>query len=322
MRLLLPTKQEKDYELKIENKQNSIKAWINAARLRTLPLSISGILVGGTLAKMFHVFDWGIFLVALATTIMFQVTSNFANDYGDGVKGTDNENRVGPARALQSGLLTAKQLKAGIIVAVLISFILVLVLLFLSFTFTQWPYLIFFLMLGALSIWAAIKYTVGENAYGYRGLGDVFVFLFFGLVGVVGSFFLFHQSMVSIVFLPAITIGAMSVGVLNLNNLRDYVSDKESGKNTLVVKMGFKKGKYYHYVLLAFAFLSALFFALLHYTNYLAFIPLLSFIFVGIHVRKVMHTTEPFSLDPELKKLALSTFAFALLFCFSYWNFS
>jgi len=149
------------------------------------------------------------------TTIGFQVTSNFANDYGDGVKGTDNEDRIGPKRVLQSGLLTRKALKKGIYISIAINVILVLVLVFYAFGLQHWQSILIFLFLGAFSIWAAIKYTVGDSAYGYRGLGDIFVFLFFGLLSVLGSLFLHTKFITLISVLPAISIGALSTGVLN-----------------------------------------------------------------------------------------------------------
>ena len=234
----------------------NFKAWVQAARLRTLPLSLSGIIMGSALAAKQGVFDGTIFILALLTTVGFQVTSNFANDYGDGVKGTDNEDRIGPARALQSGWLTRSALKKGIIVSIGISLLLAIGLIYIAFGLDNLPYIVLFLVLGILSIWAALKYTMGSNPYGYMGLGDVFVFLFFGLLGVLGSMFLYTKSITWTSLLPAIGIGTLCVGVLNLNNLRDVVSDGKHGKNTLVVKMGFHNGKKYHFLLLVSALLS------------------------------------------------------------------
>ena len=298
------------------------KAWINAARLRTLPLSISGILVGTALASYYGNSNNIIFWLAILTTVGFQVTSNFANDYGDGVKGTDNQNRVGPKRMLQSGLLSRKALKKGIIFSIIIDVLLVVSLLFFSFGMDELGWILFFLILGGLCIWAAIKYTIGRNAYGYQGLGDIFVFLFFGLVGVIGSMFLFIRIIPIYSLFPATTIGLLSTAVLNLNNLRDHQSDKDSGKNTLVVKMGFLNGKLYHYLLLATAFLSLLMFIIGTANNWKGYISLLAFIPIMVHATKVKNTKNPMMLDPELKKLALSTFFIALLFYFSYYNFS
>ena len=293
------------------------KAWIQAARLHTLPLSLSGIIVGTALAILEGRFELHIFILALLTTVGFQVTSNFANDYGDGVKGTDNEDRIGPARALQSGSITRKSLKTGIIISILISMAVALTLIYLAFGQENLTYILVFFVLGLLSIWAAIKYTVGSNAYGYRGMGDLFVFLFFGLLGVLGSMFLYTKTLVWTSLLPAISIGLLCVAVLNLNNLRDMVSDKKHGKITMVVSMGFENGKRYHFLLIFGALICfSLFvwvenFAWRYSFFMLAFVPLL------IHLRKVMMTKTPASLDPELKKVALSTFFLAVLFFIS-----
>lgn len=300
---------------------SKLKVWINAARLRTLPLSISGILVGSAMAKYYGSFDWAIFFLAILTTVGFQITSNFANDYGDGVKGTDNEDRIGPKRVLQSGLLSKKSLKQGIFVSIIIDFLFVFALLYFSFEREDVFWIVLFLILGGFSIWAAIRYTIGENAYGYLGLGDFFVFVFFGLLGVVGSMFLYIKTIPLYSFLPAIAIGLLSVGVLNLNNLRDCYSDQKVGKNTLVVKIGFDKGKIYHFIILSLAFISLFFYVLhtaqiwLHYISLLAFIPIV------FHLLRVKKNKTPRLLDPELKKLALNTFLMAILFYFSYYNF-
>jgi 1,4-dihydroxy-2-naphthoate octaprenyltransferase len=291
-----------------------IAAWLNAARLRTLPLSVSGIVVGSALARFYEKNDLLIFILALLTTIGFQVTSNFANDYGDGVKGTDNEDRVGPKRALQSGLLTRKELKTGILISIVICLILVATLIYFAFGTQQIEYFILFGVLGTLSIWAAIKYTVGTSAYGYRGLGDIFVFVFFGFLAVLGSLFLYTKFITAYAWLPAIAVGALSTAVLNLNNLRDYESDKKANKNTVIVKMGIENGKVYHYILIAVAFISMLLFIVFNFEVWYQFIPLLAFIPIGVHVLKVNKTEVPQRLDPELKKLALSTFLMSFLF--------
>ncbi len=297
-----------------------INAWLNAARLRTLPLSVSGIVMGTALANFYGKSDLLIFILALLTTIGFQITSNFANDYGDGVKGTDNEDRIGPKRALQSGILGRQELKRGILISILICLVLVVSVVFFAFGPENLALSFLFLGLGVASIWAAIKYTVGNSAYGYRGLGDVFVFLFFGLLAVVGSMFLFTKSVTLVAFLPAVAVGALSAGVLNLNNLRDFESDRKAQKNTLVVKMGFANGKRYHYILLGAAFLSMLSFMILTATTVVHYIPLLAFVPVAVHTSKVYHVKTPVLLDPELKKLALSTFLLAVLMFISYYK--
>ena len=289
------------------------KAWLNAARLRTLPLSVSGVITGTALANLYQEKDITIFILALLTTIAFQVTSNFANDYGDGVKGTDNEDRIGPKRAMQSGLLSRTALKNGIILSVIVSMALVIALVFKAFGSENLSMILVFLGLGALSIWAAIKYTVGESAYGYRGLGDVFVFLFFGILAVMGTMFLYTKTIVWVAIMPAIAIGALSTGVLNLNNLRDLESDKKAGKNTMIVKMGLSRGKLYHYILVCVSMLCIIGFLAIYAESTTEFAPLLAFVPILVHLRRVHTIENPKSFDPELKKLALSTFLLAVL---------
>lgn len=293
--------------------KKTIGAWLNAARLRTLPLSVSGVLIGTAMAKFYGHSNLLIFILALLTTVGFQVTSNFANDYGDGVKGTDNAGRIGPARALQSGLLSRKALKRGILISVIIDALLVIVLILAAFGPRNLFFSVLFLFLGAASIWASLKYTIGDSAYGYRGLGDVFVFLFFGLVAVLGTMFLYTKFLTAMAFLPATAIGLLSVGVLNLNNLRDFSSDKKAEKNTLVVYLGFAKGKIYHYTLLVTAFLCIVFFSWLNFEGWHRFLPLIAFVPIFWHLKTIYLTSSPESIDPELKKLALSSFFLAVL---------
>ncbi len=295
-----------------------LNIWISAARLRTLPLSISGILVGSALAFSAGSFRWEIFLLAIFTTIGFQVLSNFANDYGDGVKGTDNEDRIGPKRALQSGLLTSTSLKKAIILLAILTFLLAILLIYIAFGKEYITYAIIFLILGIVAIISAITYTVGKSAYGYHGLGDVFVFLFFGWVSVVGCYFLYTKQLDFTVFLPASVIGLLSVAVLNVNNMRDIKNDKKANKNTLVVKMGSKNAKTYHYFLVIGAFLLTAVYIIIQYKNYYDFITLITFLPLTFHLKTVYNNKNPKDLDPELKKVALSTFLWSVLFTISH----
>jgi 1,4-dihydroxy-2-naphthoate polyprenyltransferase len=291
-----------------------IKPYIQAARLRTLPLSVSGIIVGSFLAASENLFDWKICVVALATTIAFQILSNYANDYGDGVKGTDNKDRVGPERALQSGAVSQQQMLITIKITGVISFVLALFLIYLAFGQKYMTYSLVFLVLGVAAIGAALKYTMGKKAYGYSGFGDVFVFVFFGLVSVCGSYFLYTKQVNYLVLLPAFSVGLLSVGVLNLNNMRDLESDKKAHKNTLVVKIGAAFAKYYHYYLLIAAFIFALIYISFTLKSVWQFIFVLSFIPIFKHLLTVYKTKDLKNIDPELKKLALSTFLFSVLF--------
>jgi len=289
-------------------------SWVNAARLRTLPLSISGILVGTVLAAYQGYFNIAVFSLALGTTLGLQILSNFANDYGDGMKGTDNENRVGPARALQSGLISPKGMKQGIVATAAATLFLAILLIYTAFGSENFYFAILFFILGVAAIAAAIKYTVGSSAYGYRGLGDVFVFLFFGLVAVYGSYFLYTQKLNWTILLPACSIGFLSAGVLNLNNMRDRISDEIAGKNTLVVKMGDKMAKNYHYSLIIGAVLCFIVFSVLTARDLNDFIYVLGFIPLLLHLKRVVQNEDSVLLDPELKILALTTFFISGLF--------
>lgn len=294
--------------------KKKISIWLEAARLRTLPLSIAGIIVGNGLAFVGGDFSPLLFFFALLTTISFQVLSNFANDYGDGVKGTDNAHRLGPARVLQQGLLTREELKKGMQLCTAFSLWSALTLIWLSFDKTQLYAGLFFLALGIVSIVSAIKYTVGDSAYGYYALGDLFVFIFFGGVSVLGSFYLQTQFLTLELLLPAISIGVFSTAVLNLNNLRDMENDLTSNKITLPILLGLVKGKRYHYFLIHVGFLSTLSYGYLMGGEYLYFLPLLMIIPFGKHLYRVSNYSGGKAFDPELKIVALSTFVFSILF--------
>jgi 1,4-dihydroxy-2-naphthoate octaprenyltransferase len=287
---------------------------VQAARLRTLPLSVSGIIVGSFLAYKQHVFRWEILVLALCTTIGFQILSNFANDYGDGVKGTDNADRIGPQRAIQSGSITQKQMLCILYITGIITLLMALALIFVSFGSDQWLYISIFFFLGVASIVAAIKYTVGNNAYGYSGWGDLFVLLFFGLLSVVGSYFLYTHQLDWTIILPALSVGLLSVGVLHLNNMRDRNSDIKAGKNTMAVKMGEEKSKKYYYYLIGFSLAFAFFYVNYHFTSFWQFLFLIAYIPIVKQLIRVLKNQDPKALDPELKILALSTFLFSLLF--------
>lgn len=294
-----------------------MKNWIQAARLRTLPLSVSGIIVGSFYAMHQGFFDGLIFSLAILTTLGLQILSNFANDYGDGVKGTDNETRIGPDRAIQSGAISVKQMKNGIILTSALTFLIAVLLIYISFGKENFFYTLLFLVLGVASIVAALKYTIGNSAYGYRGLGDVFVFLFFGLLSVLGSNFLYAKEFDWLLVLPACAVGLLSTGVLNLNNMRDEISDRTSNKNTLVVKIGGKKAKTYHFMILILAMLSLLTFSLLKDFKAEQFLFVLGFIPLFLHLKRIATYQDPKEYDPELKVVALSTFLISVLLSIS-----
>lgn len=293
--------------------KNNLKIWVQAARLRTLSLSVSGIIMGNALALNHNDFSFIIFLLSILTAIAFQIVSNFANDYGDGIKGTDNEQRIGPKRVLQQGLLTSKNLKRGILVSVFVSIILSIALIYESLGADKLLFSVLFILLAIGAVAAAIKYTVGTNPYGYSGLGDLFVFIFFGWVSVIGSYFLQINSIDLSIVLFATSVGLLSVAVLNLNNMRDIENDLNSSKITLAVRLGGYKAKVYHFFLISIAII--LFFigigeqSLLIKTIYtLVFVPLF------LHLYRVFNVKEPKQFDPELKKLALTIFFISIVF--------
>jgi len=296
---------------------SNFKYWIKAFRLRTLPLSLSCIFFASAIALKKNLFEWNIFTLAITTTILLQVLSNLANDYGDTVKGTDNINRVGPERALQSGKISSKQMIIAIIINSILALISGLSLIYISLNRTETIIMATFIVIGIAAILAAIKYTMGKNPYGYSGMGDLFVFIFFGLVGVIGTYYLYTNSLESSIIFPAVTIGLLSAAVLNMNNMRDEENDKACNKNTLVVKIGLKNAKVYHSLLIILAFIGLLLTLFVTKTPLISYICFIPFIVLFKNVHTIWNTTDRSKFDPELKKIALSTFAISLLFTIS-----
>jgi 1,4-dihydroxy-2-naphthoate octaprenyltransferase len=290
-----------------------MKAWIHALRLRTLPLSIAGIVCGSFYA--IHTGHWNgsIFTFALSTTLLFQILSNLANDLGDSMKGADNENRIGPTRAVQSGLISQGQMKFAVVLTSALSILSALALIYASREQLNEPLILFYTILAVICIIAAITYTVGKKAYGYHGLGDVFVFLFFGFVSVMGVYPLFSGEEPTDLIWPAITIGAFSSAVLNLNNMRDFENDAAVGKRTLVVKIGLQKAKTYHSSLVFIGMASWVFF-LFNTQQWWACISFIPFIPLIKHLIFVWKNKTPKAFDPHLKIVAMSTFFVSLLF--------
>ncbi|MCB0445172.1 MAG: 1,4-dihydroxy-2-naphthoate octaprenyltransferase [Gelidibacter sp.] len=292
---------------------NKLKPWLSAFRLRTLPLSVSGIILGSCFAHYNGYFDAMVFILAILTTIALQILSNLANDYGDGIKGTDNEHRVGPERAIQSGQITPHEMFEALKINILIVIALSIFLIYMAFGHDHFLYTLLFFVLAGLSIYAAMRYTVGDSPYGYRGLGDIYVLIFFGLLSVIGSYFLYAKRLDHIVVLPAITLGLLSVGVLNLNNMRDIESDKMSNKITFAVKLGKQNAKKYHLFLISAAMIISLIFAILYYRSFYNFLFLIAFIPLILHLKKIAKAQKSDDFDSQLKVLALTTFLFSIL---------
>ena len=289
-----------------------MKNWIKAFRLRTLPLSFACIIVGVALAYFYGKLDYLVSGFVLLTTLFLQILSNLANDYGDFTKEVDNENRVGEARTLQLGLIRPKTMKVAIVIFALLSLSSGLLLLFFSFGSLSFSFLLF-LVVGILAITAALKYTMGKNPYGYKAMGDMAVFIFFGWVAILGTFYLNSLSLNSNLLFPATAMGLFSTAVLNINNMRDRDSDQGVGKNTLPVVMGLKWAKKYHYILILLAFLLLFVFVLLNFKNYWQFLFLLS---IPLHIKILTFVASKNNkeFDPLLKRTALSILVTAVLF--------
>jgi len=289
-----------------------VKAWITAFRPRTLPLALSCIGMDAFLAASVGAFQWDIFLLCALTTILLQILSNLANDYGDTVNGADHHERIGPMRAVQSGEITKESMKKALVVFVVLCLISGIWLLKISLGGNMEAILIFF-GLGVLSILAAMAYTVGRKPYGYLGMGDFSVLIFFGIVGVLGSLYLFTKSIGWDHLLPAMSCGFFSMGVLNINNIRDIESDRKAGKFSLPVRIGRDKAIIYHWVLIISGLLSAIVFTIINYTN---FLQLLFLITLPLFINNGLSVSRKSSkeLDPFLKQMALSTLLFVVLF--------
>ena len=290
----------------------SVKPWISAFRLRTLPLALSCIGMAGFLAAAAGKFDGQIFFLCCLTTILLQILSNLANDYGDSINGADHAERKGPQRAVQSGMISTGQMKNAVIVFVILCLISGLSLLFVSFGL-DWASVLFFFVLGLLSIGAAIAYTVGRKPYGYTGLGDLSVLIFFGCVGVMGSLYLFTKSVLPSDLLPALSCGFFSIAVLNINNIRDIDSDRTAGKFSIPVRIGKEKAALYLWFLLGSGWLAAIVYTLMNLESLNQFLFLLAlplFVMNGLAVTKRPST----ELDPYLRQMALSTLLFVILF--------
>ena len=291
-----------------------IKPWIEAFRLRTLPLALSNTIIGSCLAAADEKFRWPIFGLAALTTVMLQIMSNMANDYGDFVNGKDTAERIGPKRMVQSGEITPRIMLRGIILIGILCAVSGVSLIVIGTEGIPLTNMLLFGVLGLAAIAAAIKYTVGKNPYGYRGLGDIFVFIFFGLVGVIGTYFLHTQTFRWDLLLPASAIGMLSTGVLNMNNMRDYEADKNAGKMTIVVAMGTRNAALYHLFLMCGAMLLAIVYTLMNYHTLWQWLFVLSFPVLFLNLKKVFTYKNALELYPELPRLSMASLVFALTF--------
>jgi 1,4-dihydroxy-2-naphthoate octaprenyltransferase len=294
--------------------------WIKAFRLKTLPLSVSGIIAGSAIAALDGYCNTLLFIYCLMATVLFQILSNLANDLGDSVKGVDNDDRLGPKRSVQSGEISKQSMKKAVIITAILAFAFAALTAYEGTKGLNKNFLILFVILGIASIGAAIKYTMGKKPYGYSGLGDIFVFLFFGWLSVLGSNFLQTHDFNFLIMLPASGIGLLSAGVLNMNNMRDHKNDAANNKNTLIVRMGFNMGKYYHALLIVSAMLLFTQFNIKYELKFSMIASIVPFVFLIQNVIKVFKTSNPQHLEPELKKIALNTFFISLIYFVEYYT--
>lgn len=293
----------------------SVKAWLSATRPRTLFLAMATTLTGTAVAMHEGYFSWTIAILTLLTATSLQLLSNLANDLGDYQHGTDTTGqRVGPRRALQSGSIQLQEMQRGIGIAIFVSCVVGSLLMYQVMLFVEWWHIAILAVFGLLSVVAAITYTAGKHPYGYIGLGDLFSFVFFGLVAVIGTYFLHSHQLTFRPVLPAIGMGCFTVLVLNINNMRDIDNDIRSGKITIAARLGFRRAKIYHTIVLAVALLCFVGYSALYATNWSGWLHTIAFVPQVVIVLQIWRTREKQNLDRFLKLTSLSTFLLSLLF--------
>ncbi len=296
----------------------SIKSWLSAARLRTLPLAFSCILLGSFLAGSVGNFSWTITILCLLTTLFYQVLSNFSNDLGDGLKGTDNE-RKGEARAIASGAISISQMKKAVWIFAALSFISGTVLSILATQGLPTYTTLFFIVLGTFAVWSAMSYTMGKKAYGYAGFGDIFVLIFFGYVGVLGPYFLQTHQLDFLIILPATSVGLLATGVLNLNNTRDIETDIKHGKMSIPARIGRNKAKVYQLFLVLSSVGLSILYSVKTTDSSWGYLWTLSLPLIAMTTIKLFKTNDPLQIDKLLKPLAISTLLYSILFGIGFW---
>ncbi|MDR0805308.1 MAG: 1,4-dihydroxy-2-naphthoate polyprenyltransferase [Enterobacteriaceae bacterium] len=291
---------------------SNVVAWIESLRLRTLPLALASIVTGSALAAWMNHFHLDIALMALLTAALLQILSNLANDYGDAIKGSDTETRIGPNRGMQKGLISNAQMKRALIIVIALTIISGIALIALACKKPE--DIIGFLVLGLLAIIAAITYTVGNKPYGYMGLGDISVLIFFGWLSVAGTYYLQAGSFDSVVILPATACGLLATAVLNINNLRDIDNDRMNGKNTFAVRLGPIWARRYHFMLLAGALLCLVLFALFDLHSWSGWLFILAVPLLYRHAMFVLHEQTAVAMRPMLEQMVKSALLTNILF--------
>lgn len=303
---------------KMTQSPTRFQLWLGAFRLRTLPLAAASILLGGLLAAGNSEGRPVVVVLALLTALLLQILSNLANDYGDFVHGADAE-RQGPTRYVQAGLISKRQMQRAILICGLLSAVAGLTLVIVALGVARLPLLLGFVVLGGAAMAAAYNYTAGRNPYGYVGLGDIFVLIFFGWVGTLGTYFLQALRLDWTLLLPATAIGLLSVAVLNINNIRDIETDKAAGKITIPVRLGPFGARIYHWGLLVTALACAVIFTVLNIRHPIQLIFVLSAPLIVRSGVAVLNGTTPQEVAPQLKVMSQTALLFALLLGLGYW---
>ncbi|SUW65982.1 1,4-dihydroxy-2-naphthoate octaprenyltransferase [Buttiauxella agrestis] len=291
---------------------STTQAWLESLRPRTLPLAFASIVCGSALAFWQGVFNPAIALLALLTAGLLQILSNLANDYGDAVKGSDKEDRIGPLRGMQKGVITQAQMKKALMITVVLICLSGLALV--AVACRTLADFLGFLALGLLAIIAAITYTVGTRPYGYMGLGDISVLVFFGWLSVAGTWYLQAHSLAPLVILPATACGLLATAVLNINNLRDIDSDRENGKNTLAVRLGPVQARRYHACLLMGALACLAVFNLVWLQSLWGWLFVLAAPLLIKQTRFVLRERDPLAMRPMLERTVKAALLTNLLF--------
>ena len=291
-----------------KKKMKKFKPIVHSMRLRTLPLSLAGVLLGLLLA---NTASWPVFLLTLLTTVCLQILSNVSNELGDHLSGTDQEGRTGPAYSLQQGTLTERDLRRTIVVMAVLCAVFGTLMVWCSFgTLLSAPALSL-LALGAAAIAASIRYTLGKNPYGYRGWGDLYVFLFFGLVSVMGGYYVAAHTLSPWLLLPASAVGCFSVGVLNVNNIRDMATDAGT-RVTTPLRIGERNAKIYQTALIVAGWLMLAVYLIAQARTPWQWIGVVTLPLYVRHLAGVWRLRGQ-QLDRMLPLLVMSTFVLALL---------
>ncbi|CNH86747.1 1%2C4-dihydroxy-2-naphthoate octaprenyltransferase [Yersinia aldovae] len=288
------------------------QAWLESLRPKTLPLAFASIVTGSALAVWLDSFKPAVALLALLTAGLLQILSNLANDYGDAIKGSDTEERIGPLRGMQKGVISRQQMKVALIITVTLTVLSGIALI--AVACEKPSDVLGFLLLGLMAIVAAITYTVGKKPYGYMGLGDISVLVFFGWLSVAGTYYLQAGHFDSIVMLPATACGLLATAVLNINNLRDIENDKANGKNTLAVRLGPVVARYYHTLLIVAAIFCLTLFTILYLHNWAGWLFILAIPLLAKHVRLVLHDPTATGMRPMLEHMVKAALLTNILF--------